>query len=175
MSFNKVVAALALASVSALVQAQAPPTPACDSPEHRQFDFWVGEWDVFQTGKDAPVATSRIERLYAGCVIRENWMPNQGSAGGSLNMYDARDRKWRQTWADASGSWVEFAGGFERDAMVLTGTWRGGSGPGKDNITRMTYTHNPDGSVRQLGEASTDQGKSWGPSFDFTYRPAKAR
>jgi hypothetical protein len=164
-----------LAAIPVAVHGQTTSQPACDAPEHRQFDFWVGDWNVVQTGKDVQVATSRIERVYSGCVIRENWMPVQGTAGGSLNMFDARDRIWRQTWADSSGSWVEFTGGMQGEAMVLTGAWRGGSGPGKDNLTRMTYTRNADGSVRQLGEASIDRGKTWGPSFDFTYRPVKAR
>jgi hypothetical protein len=31
----------------------------------------------------------------------------------------------------------------------------------------------PDGSVRQLGLQSVDQGKTWQPSFDFTYRRAR--
>ena len=35
----------------------------------------------------------------------------------------------------------------------------------------MTYTANEDGSVRQFGEASTDQGQTWQTSFDLTYRP----
>jgi len=37
----------------------------------------------------------------------------------------------------------------------------------------MSYSKNGDGSVRQLGEQSTDDGKTWAPSFDFTYRPAR--
>jgi hypothetical protein len=39
-------------------------------------------------------------------------------------------------------------------------------------LVRMSYSRNADGSVRQLGEQSTDDGKSWTPSFDFTYRPS---
>jgi hypothetical protein len=169
----------ALAAMPALAQTAAPapaapPPPACAGAEHRQFDFWVGEWDVYPTGKPNQVATSKIEGLYAGCVVRENWMPFKGSPGGSLNMYDAQDKKWRQTWADAAGSWVEFTGGHNGTAMVLTGNWRGAGGPGQDSLTRMTYTKSADGSVRQLGEASTDGGKTWGPSFDFTYKPKAA-
>ena len=60
---------------------------------------------------------------------------------------------------------MEFKGGWNGKAMVLTGKW---GGP----LVRMTYTPNPDGSVRQAGEQSTDGGKSWTPSFDFTYRRA---
>ena len=70
---------------------QPAPPPACAAPEHRQFDFWIGRWDVYPTGKDALVAHSLIEKLYAGCTVRENWMPLKGSGGGSLNMYDPAD------------------------------------------------------------------------------------
>lgn len=59
--------------------------------------------------------------------------------------------------------------------MVLVGNWKGVNGPGKDAIIRMSYSKNADGSVRQLGEQSTDHGLSWQPNFDFTYRPAKAK
>ena len=159
------------AASSSSAQRVAPP---CGSDEHRQFDFWVGEWDVFPTGKDNQVASSKIERLYGGCVIRENWMPIKGAPGGSINSYDAGDKIWRQTWADAGNSWVEFTGGYANGAMVLTGNWRGSGAGGAAALTRMTYTKNDNGSVRQLGETSSDGGKSWGPSFDFNYRPKPA-
>ena len=51
--------------------------------------------------------------------------------------------------------------------MVITGKW---GGP----LVRMTYSKSANGSVRQVGEQSTDEGKTWKPSFDFTYRPSKA-
>lgn len=152
----------------------APPPPACTAPEHRQFDFWVGEWTVTPTGKDQVVASSLIEKLYGDCVVRENWMPLKGSPGGSLNNYS--EGQWRQTWVDASNSRVDFVGGLEGDKMVLTGLWKGINGPGKDALIRMTYSKNADGSVRQHGEQSTDQGRSWSTSFDLTYHPkASAR
>ena len=161
-----------LASLLLLVQAAAPP-PACIGPEHRQFDFWVGEWEVTPTGKSNVVASSLIEKLYRGCAIRENWIPLKGTAGGSLNNYF--DGRWRQTWVDSANSRVDFVGGLIDGKMVLTGNWRGMLGPGKDAMIRMTYSRNADGSVRQHGEQSTDEGRTWSTNFDFTYRPkAKA-
>jgi hypothetical protein len=148
----------------------APAPAACAAPEHRQFDFWVGYWDVYPTGKDKLVAHSLIEKLYAGCTIRENWMPLNNNAGGSLNMYDPTARKWHQTWQDSQNGRVEFDGGMVDGKMVLVGNWKGANGPGQDALTRMTYTHNADGSVRQFGEQSSDAGKTWSPAFDFTYR-----
>ena len=162
---------LAATLAALLIQASSPPPPppACTGLEHRQFDFWVGEWSVTPTGKTNVVASSLIEKLYNGCAIRENWMPLNGTAGGSLNNY--YDGRWRQTWVDAANSRVDFIGGLVDGKMILTGDWKGVLGPGKDALIRMTYSKNPDGTVRQHGEQSTDQGRSWSTNFDFTYHP----
>ena len=167
-----------IAILIALAQTAAPPSsppppPACTAAEHRQFDFWVGEWTVTPTGKDKVVASSLIEKLYGGCAVRENWMPLTGTAGGSLNNY--YDGRWRQTWVDAANSRVDFTGGLVDGKMVLIGDWKGVNGPGKDALIRMTYSKNADGSVRQHGEQSTDAGKTWSTSFDFTYHPKPAQ
>jgi hypothetical protein len=161
-------------SVSLLIAAVAPPAlaappPACTAPEYRQFDFWVGRWKVSPTGKDTVVAESLIEKLFDGCAIRETWMPKANAGGGSLNGWRPGEKAWRQVWLDQSGVWVEFKGGWTGKAMVLEGAWPQG---GKPATVRMTYSKNPDGSVRQMGEQSTDGGRTWAPSFDFTYRPA---
>jgi hypothetical protein len=151
----------------------APPPPACTAPENRQFDFWVGSWDVYPTGGTSLVAHSLIERRYTGCAIRENWMPLHGEGGGSFSAWRPETGHWRQTWVDSMGGWVEFSGGMEGDAMVLTGLWRGAAN-GRDGLVRMHYTREAGGAVRQRGEISTDNGHSWAPSFDLTYRPAAA-
>lgn len=169
-------ASLALLQAAA---AQAPtpaPIPAsppsgCTSEAHGAFDFWVGEWDVFPNGQDRLVAHSRIEKLYAGCAVRENWMPLRGAGGGSLNNLDPDTGRWHQTWIGSAPGRVEFTGGPVDEGMVLTGFWRGVNGPGQDALVRMSYTPQEDGSVRQHGEASTDHGLTWQTSFDFIYKP----
>jgi hypothetical protein len=169
---------LLLVALAAPASAQLPPPvppanpPAnCTSAEHRQFDFWIGAWRVFQTAKpEVSVGISTIESVYNGCGLRENWQPYTLNTGGSLNSYDRSTRKWRQAWIDSSGSRVDFEGGLIDGSMVLTGLWRGYAGPGKDATVRMTYTRLGDGAVRQLGEMSRDGGQTWSPSFDFTYR-----
>ena len=147
------------------------PVP-CTSAENRQFDFWVGRWDVYpKKSPQKKIAQSLVEKLYSGCAIRENWMPiAAGGDGGSLNSYRPENDVWRQTWADSSGAWVEFTGKWNGTAMVLDGIWPQPGHP--KQRTRMTYTALPGGGVEQLGESSNDDGKSWQASFDLIYRPA---
>ena len=143
----------------------------CDSPESHQFDFWVGRWQVFPTNQpQRHVADSLIEKLYSGCAVRENWMPLKGDEGGSLNSYVPETKEWRQVWVDATGAWVDFKGGWDGDRMVLMGRWPQPGHP--DRLSRTTYTLQADGAVRQFGETSDDQGKTWSPDFDFLYRRA---
>ena len=152
--------------------AQAPPANACAQPERAQLDFWIGHWDVYPTGTTKLIAHSLIEKLYGGCAIRENWMPLGGTGGGSLSAWDPKTGKWHQTWMDSSGATVQFEGGLVGDTMTIAGLWANVVAPGRDGVVRMNYRRNADGSVRQWGEVTQDGGKSWSPSFDFTYRPS---
>jgi len=145
----------------------------CSASEHRQFDFWVGAWDVYPTGQDNLVAHSLIESVYGGCGVRENWMPLSGKGGGSLNIYVPKESAWRQTWIDSNGARVDFEGGWYGDKMIMEGLWGDVLGPSGDALVRMTYTKADDGSVRQVGEMSQDEGETWAPGFDFTYKPAE--
>ena len=162
-------ALLAIAPAAAVAQqssgAAGTPAAPCAATEYHQLDFWVGHWDVYPTGKNKLVAHSLIESVY-GCGIRENWMPLSNQPGGSLSVYVPSEKHWEQFWIDSSGSRAFFTGGWDGKAMVITGKW---GGP----LVRMSYSKNDDGSVRQFGEQSTDDGKSWTPQFDFTYRPSK--
>jgi hypothetical protein len=169
-------ASLMLALQSANVApppASTPPPPACASDAHAAFDFWVGEWDVFASGTDTKVATSRIERVATGCAIRETWMQLTGGGGTSITLLNHRTARWEQVWIGGDGKRVDFTGGIVEGAMVLTGYWDNVGPKGEDQVIRMTYTALADGSVRQFGEASSDHGRTWQPSFDFNYRAMK--
>ena len=148
-----------------------PPPPACIAAEYRQFDFWLGRWDVYDPRSQKKVAESLIEPVYHGCGIRENWRPDR-DAGGSLSIYLPAQGKWYQSWIDSQGSRAEFDGRWTGQAMVLEGDWPSPPDPAHPHRVRMTYTPNPDGSVLQRGQASTDGGASWTESFAFLYRHA---
>ena len=57
--------------------------------------------------------------------------------------------------------------------MVLI--WRFASPKAEGGLAqvRMTFTPNPDGTVRQYSDQSGDGGRSWTLRYDYTYRPAR--
>jgi len=145
-------------------------SPACAPEEFEEFDFWVGEWEVFPTGTDTKVAESTIRKLASGCAIHEHWRPLDGKDGTSISLRNHRTGRWEQVWIGSDGRRVDFEGAAVEGLIVMTGYWDDVGGPEKDALIRMTYTPNKDGSVRQSGDASSDHGASWVPFFDLTYR-----
>jgi hypothetical protein len=138
--------------------------PCRARPEYRQFDFWIGEWAP-QNAQGVTVGTSSIQLILKSCIIFENWN-TPASAGKSFNLYDVKDGKWHQTWVDGSGNMVHYVGGLEGDKMVLVSE---SVQNGKKTLGKMTFSRLPDGNVRQHGENSTDDGKTWTTTFDFKY------
>lgn len=161
---RKLIIAAALAVVSSLGAAPAW-AGACDSPEHRQFDFWLGDWRVHATdGKF--VGLNRIASEHDGCAVHERYATGRGYSGESLNVYDAGRRVWRQSWIDNQGLVLLLEGGLRAGSMVLEGETRDAQG----NATRhrITWTPNPDGTVRQHWQ-TTDARGAWSTAFDGLY------
>ena len=144
----------------------------CSAPESRQFDFWIGEWDVYSG--DNLGGHNRIEAILDGCVLQENW---QGSGGGnkgvSLNFYDPSLKQWRQLWVWQNGTTLILSGGLEGKSMVLSGQSKNAQGQKIQN--KITWTPNEDGTVRQLWQTSTDEKKTWRTSFDGLYRKSEKK
>jgi hypothetical protein len=167
---NLIVACLAVGATGpgadrATAAERADVPPACSALEYRQFDFWIGAWDVHSDG--VTIAQSRIETGRDGCTIDEHYVQSDGYRGGSVNFYDAVLRKWRQAWVDAAGSVGEFAGTFERGAMRFEGETH--THEGRRIQRRLTLTPESPDRVRQYSEASTDDGRTWRPHYDFIY------
>lgn len=143
--------------------------PCRSMPEYRQFDFWVGEWDVTERGK--PAGKSSIQLILDDCIIFENWTGASGYSGKSFNLYNARAGKWQQKWVDSSGQIIEFEGGLKDGAMILIGD--GFDNDGKKVLTRMTFTNPNKEHVRQVWDQSADNGKTWAVLFDGNYTRKK--
>lgn len=142
--------------------------PACQADEHRQFDFWIGEWEVLVAG-GKKAGDNRIEVVNNGCALMESYSTATGYRGRSFNMYDAARGVWHQTWVDNGGLLLTIEGGFVDGSMVLTGTQSRSTAQG-EVLDRISWTPGADGNVRQVWEVSADQGASWKPIFDGRYQ-----
>jgi hypothetical protein len=143
-------------------------SPACSSPEYHQFDFWLGEWDVFGP-KGARVGTNRIERQFGGCVLQEHWVGAGGGVGSSFNTFSRATGQWHQTWVDNQGTLLLLDGAFKDGAMTLSGRVAEPNGKLTLHRIRWSVIGGDPNRVRQLWESSTDGGNTWTVAFDGTY------
>lgn len=148
----------------------APPAiaPACQADEYRQFDFWIGAWEVMVAG-GKKAGDNVIEVVNNGCALMESYVTGGGYRGHSFNIYDATRQVWHQSWVDNSGLLLTIEGGLVDGSMVMTGT-RNRKTPRGEVLDRISWTPLEDGSVRQVWEISSDDGASWNPIFDGNYR-----
>jgi tetratricopeptide (TPR) repeat protein len=138
----------------------------CGQPVYKQFDFWVGEWNVFVGGSQA--GTNSVQKILGGCVVFENWTDMAGRGGKSFNTFNSQKGKWQQTWVDDRGSIIEFFGEGKDGVMAYQAETLGSGGA--KLLHRMTFTKLSDNRVRQLWEQSNDGGKTWTVAFDGEYQ-----
>ena len=162
------------AALAAGAFAQSSPPPP-SPPIHHDFDFWIGEWEVFgKNGSAAKVGESRVEAISGGYGILENWSAlGVYNLGTSISNYEAHSGQWQQYYIGTGGGTTLYKGGMVGDKMVMIA--EAFTAKGARYLTRGTWTPNPDGSVRQQFEISTDDGKTWQPSFDGLYKRKPAR
>jgi ketosteroid isomerase-like protein len=164
------VAVLAVNSVAPaqVSSAESPTSASCAAPVYRQFDFWVGDWDVFDVGSSAKVAHAHVDLILEGCVLREDYQGVDGHKGQSFTIYDAARKVWHQSWVTNRGELLIIEGKFEDGEIILSGEDRT-----KGVLVRGTWKPE-NGNVREVAVTSADGGKTWKPWFDLMFRPAMA-
>ncbi len=142
----------------------APNSTYCTASEYRQFDFWAGDWDVFDVGGSTKVAHARVDLILDGCVLREDYQGADGHKGQSFSLYDSTRKVWHQSWVTNHGELLTIEGKFAAGAMVMTGEDRT-----KNALVRGEWKPE-NGNVRETAVTSTDSGKTWKPWFDLVFR-----
>ena len=135
-------------------------------PEARQFDFWVGEWDVFNV-QGIQSGINKIERILGDCVILENWTDRFGSQGKSFNKYNREKKRWEQYWVDEQGSTTHFWGNLEGKNMVFHSEAQ--QPDGKMGERKLVFHNLGPDKLRQVSQVTTDGGKTWTTEYDLTY------
>lgn len=158
--------ALAAGAFAAETSGQNPPPPGCGGPEHRQFDFWLGQWEVVDA-KGTVLGTNTITSVQNGCAITERWVGADGSSGTSLNFYDRSAKEWFQAWMSGNGTALRLAGGLRDGSMVLRSAPT--PSPKGTVVDRIAWTPLAAGRVRQLWDRTVNGGQIWTVVFDGTY------
>ncbi|HUU32954.1 MAG TPA: hypothetical protein VMW48_02765 [Vicinamibacterales bacterium] len=152
-----------------------PPLPTCERPEHRQFDYWLGDWEVRPNGTPATAPTplaNEIRLEDGGCVVTEHWTTPRMS-GRSLNIYDRTRGQWHQTWVDSTGGLHEYWGNPDAEGnMVYRGSVPAAAGNGRQTVRLTFFNLGPDKArpqtVRQFSEGLGDDGR-WTTGYDLIY------
>ncbi len=139
----------------------------CCTVNHEQFDFWVGDWDVYDTsGKK--IGENKIEKLENDCIVSEHWKGATGGSGRSYNYYNAVDSTWNQVWISNSGNNLVLKGKAATNKMTLKSELNKNE---KGNYyNQITWTKNEDDSVTQLWEVLNENGESLSIAFKGIYK-----
>lgn len=139
----------------------------CCSEAHKAFDFWLGEWIVYDTtGKE--LGTNKILSLQDHCILQENWVaPN--NTGSSYNYYDSKTARWNQVWVDNKGGSLVLKGGLEDGIMKMRGEYEEQS-DGQKYCNEISWQAKEDGSVIQTWTILDEAGKVVNTIFKGIYR-----
>ena len=146
--------------------------PCEHDPKFREFDFWVGSWDV-HVGNGTFAGRNTIESAQRGCLLIENWSSATGGSGMSINYLDEASGEWVQIWNDGSGSQINIRGGLTDEGMLLEGTIHYVAND-QTLPFRGLWTPLEDGRVRQYFEQGNADGTEWSPWFEGFYTRSDA-
>ena len=149
--------------------AQQPQPYSCkNTPEHRQFDFWVGSWQVTDEAGETVYGHNSISSQADGCMLLEEYSSAKKFTGKSINYYNPSNRQWHQHWVDNGSSIIHTSGGMKDGSMVMEGSIYY-LASGQTAPFRGTWTPMEDGRVRQFFEQQ-DAEQAWKPWFEGYYR-----
>jgi len=173
--------ALLLAARVSFAQGPASASP-CQAAEARQFDFWLGTWDLAGRTRSQPRSsqwqetrsTNTITSTMDGCVTREDFknVAPQRWAGMSVSVWNPQSGEWQQTWVDSQGGYIPLTGGFHDGRMILaTAPHRLPSG--ETVVNRMVFHDIARDSLVWDWETSRDMGRTWDLTWSIVYRRRK--
>jgi hypothetical protein len=160
---------------SAAAAESPPPGALCNSPEHHQFDFWVGDWQVFDATTHQLVGFDHVAKLAEGCIVQQNLsmltdlyrrpgVPYR-MFGISVNRFDGE--QWLELWADNQWGAIALKGAPDaKAAMVLTTII-----PSRNRDLRLVWEKQVDGSVEIFQYVAVAGSGKWEKYGDLVYRP----
>ena len=142
--------------------------PCMYSKEARQFDFWLGDWDVY-VGKNK-VGENLVELDTQGCTLVENWKNTTGGKGKSLSVYDGSTKKWKQFYVGGQGGVFLFRGEYKPKEKNMYFTAETLTPKGAKVLHIFEFFELPNKTVQQRWKQSTDGGKTYNTVWDSIYK-----
>ena len=172
-------ALLAMPSATVRAQTALPASSACPDARSRQFDFWIGEWDVTNRHRrpesddpvwyDTGLATDRVEPVVGGCAIVEHWdgtLTFDRVVGFSVRAFDPRREVWdlvllwpspnRPVFATFAGEFRHGRGEFNAESV---------DAHDRPQTTRLTFADVGPDALRWDLALSSDSGITWRTSW----------
>jgi len=145
----------------------------CAAPEQKQLEFWVGEWDLSWPSQEQGKldhGTNSVHRLLDSCIVHENFSGESAMhlRGMSVSIFDMRAHKWKQTWVDNEGGYLDFVGEFKEGQMILARN--AVRADGTPVVQRMVFKNIRPNEFDWSWEASTDGGKTWTVNWPIHYK-----
>lgn len=140
---------------------------ACCSETHSQFDFWIGEWEVFDTNGKI-VGTNTITKQYDNCLLQEKWISAGPNRGTSYNYYDKTDGSWHQLWIDNTGYVLKLKGKLIDHKMVLKSDII--QNDTQNFYNQISWFENKDNTITQLWETYDENHKKINELFRGIYK-----
>ena len=159
---------------ASIIFAQDEQPKPCSAPECRQFDFWLGEWDLTWIDKDGneKKGSNTITAILDSCAIQEQFdgRPAMAFRGMSVSVYNVQKSVWQQTWVDNNGGYLDFTGALQDNEMTLS---RKTERDGKEIWQRMRFYDIRTNTLKWDWEISDDDGKTWQLMWQIFYKRKK--
>jgi len=182
----------AIAVLGALVALAAPPARAaapCSSAHAREFDFWLGDWEIRQkilradgSWLELPARTS-VSSTLDGCALIEHWRGEvqffwegmekpERIEGLSVRSWDAGKQRWSIHWMDTrSPQFGEpYVGSFRAGRGEFFREFESG---GEKRVGRISFSDIGPDSVDWSLAISRDGRKTWQPVWTMEMRRPK--
>ena len=149
-------------------------------PEGKQFDFWIGEWDLtWPAGQgESPAGQpgrghNSVKKILGNCIVQESFANSATQYRGmSVSAFQPKTGQWEQTWVDTEGNYLLFTGGFKDEVMELKSPPRK-SPDGKTILSRMRFEKITPDSFDWTYQITEDDEKTWTTNWQIHYARSK--
>ena len=145
-----------------------------EAGDSSMLDFWIGNWDLEwdDPGGKTGHGINRVHRILDEKVVYENFIAtsgvNEGFTGKSWSVYNRQSGRWKQTWVDNNGAYLDFDGYMMEDRVIFSRDLK--LPDGREISQRMVFRDITKDRLVWDWEVSQDGGKTWNLNWQIRYK-----